>query len=66
MMTTSTTDRFSAHYSEWLWYNWVDFFSQIRSRILTPVGFCIISLWSFMDSFQTTKGTHTMVTPPTC
>ena len=25
MMTTSTTDRFSAHYSERLQYNWVDF-----------------------------------------
>ena len=52
MMTISTTDGFSAHYSEQLQYNWVDFYSQIRSRNFdTGWLLCHISV----DSFQITK-----------
>jgi len=53
MMTTSTTDRFSAHYSEWLQYNWVDFYSQIRSRNF-DTGW-ILCQWSFSRFFSNHK-----------
>ena len=66
MMTTSTTDRFSVHYSEQLWYNWVDFLFTIRlCNFDTGWTFCVISLWSFSQFLSPQKGTPTMVTQST-
>jgi len=56
MMTTSTTDRFSAHYSEWLHYNCVDFYSQILSRNFdTGWILCHISVVFFLILFKPHK-----------
>jgi len=49
MMTISTTDQFSAHYSERLRYNCMGGFliHKFDRVILTLVGFCVKSPWSF-------------------
>jgi len=63
MMTTLTTDQFSAHYSEWLRYNWVDLYSQIRSHHFdTGWILCHISVVFFPILFKPQKGTLTMFT----
>ena len=55
MMTTSTTDRFSAHYCERLQYNWVDFLFANSHTILRLVDFVSYLRGLFPDSFQITK-----------
>ena len=54
MMTTPTTDQFCVHYSNWLQYNWADFYIQIDCIILTPVGFVS---YLFLIPFIPQKGT---------
>ena len=67
MKTTSTTERFSAHYSKWLRYNWVDFLFQIRSRNFdTGWVLCHISMIFPWIPFKPQKGTPTMVTLSKC
>ena len=44
-MTISTTEQFLVHYSEWLQYNWADFYPQIRSRNLDTNWVCVVSPW---------------------
>jgi len=48
-MTTLTTQCFTAHYSEQLWYTELGglFIHNFDHIILTPAGFCVISPWSF-------------------
>jgi len=61
MMNTSTTDRFSAHYSERLRCNWVDFLFQIQSRNFdTSWVLCRISVIFLRIPFKPQKGTPTM------
>jgi len=56
MMTTSTTDQYSAHYSEQLQYNWVDFlFPNLIVWFWHWLGFVSYLCGLFLDSFQTTK-----------
>jgi len=67
MTTTSTTEQFSAHYSERLQYNWVNFLFQIRSRNFDISWIlCHISVIFFQIPFKPQKGTSTMVSLPTC
>jgi len=55
-MTTSTTDRFSTYYSEWLQYNWVDFlFANSIASFWHRLDFVSYLCGLFRDSFQTTK-----------
>jgi len=57
MMTTLITDRFSAHNSEQLRYNWVDFLFTIRSRNFdTGWVLCHISVFFFRISFKPPTG----------
>ena len=65
MMTTSNTERFSAHYFERLQYNWVDFLFQIQSHNFdTGWVLCHISVIFFWIPFKPENGTPTMVTLP--
>jgi len=65
-MTTSTTDRFSAHYFERLLCNWVDFLFQIQSRNFdTGWVLCHISIIFFRIPSKPLKGTPMNVTLPT-
>jgi len=67
MMITSITDQFSAHYLERLQYNWVDFYSQLRSHNFdTGWVLCHISMVFSWIPFKSQKGTPTMFTPSTC
>ena len=67
MMTTSTTDQFSAHYLERLQYNWVDFlFTNSIASFWHQLSFMSYLRGLFLNSFQTTKGTPTMITISTC
>ena len=59
MMTTSNTERFSAHYFDRLQYNWVDFLFQIRSRNFDTawLGFVSYLRDIFRIPFKPQKGT---------
>ena len=64
MMTTSTTDRFLAHYSGWL--RWI-FYSQVRWRNFdTGWILCHISVVFFAILFKPQKRTPTLFIPSTC
>ena len=65
-VTTSTTDWFSVHCSEWLWHNWVEFIHKFDSIIWHLLGFVFYFHGLSPISFKPQKGTPTMFTPSIC